>query len=167
MMKLSVKIVVIIVTGFTLLAVLYLLLDYWKYRPRTIQCDDGERQAIDYRDLQLKYSANKISLEVEVTNKLKLRPEIDPQVLQTAVESTQGWDQFLKGLIVGYNGCAVSKADYALILQRYKSMEDTSKNLSQLLRKSTLTQQDVETAKQLIKQYSSISQELFSQPGVK
>lgn len=166
-MKLSVKIVVIIVTSFTLIALLYLLIDYYKYRPRTIQCDDGERQSIDYRDLQLKYSANKISLEVEVMNKLKLRPEIDPRVLQTAVESTQGWDQFLKGLIVGYNSCAVRKTDYALILQRYKSMEDTSKNLSQLLQKSTLTQQDVETAKQLIKQYSSISQELFSRPGVK
>ncbi len=161
-MKSSVKIALIVVTGITLLVVLYLLLDFWKYRPRAIQCDDGERQAIDYRDIQLKYSENKISLNVEVMNKLKLRPEIDPQVMQTAVESTQGWDQFLKGRVAGFNSCAVSKDDYALILQRYKSMEDISKNLSQLLQKSTLTQQDVEAVTQLIKHYSSLRHELFS-----
>jgi hypothetical protein len=166
-MKSSVKIAIIIVAGVVLLVTLYFLLDFWKYRPHTIQCDDGEHQTIDFRDIQLKYSANKISLEVEVINKLKLRPEIDPQVLQTAVESTQGWDQFLKGLVVGFNSCAINKADYALILQRYKSMEDTSKNLAQLLQKRTLTQQDVETATQLIKQYSSLSRELFTRSDVK
>lgn len=166
-MKSSVKIAMIFVAGVVLLVSLYFLLDFWKYRPHTIQCADGERQTIDYRVIQLKYSANKISLEVEVMNKLKLRPEIDPQVLQIAVESTQEWDQFLKGLVAGFNSCAVNKADYALILQRYKRMEDTSKNLSQLLQKSTLTQQDVETATQLIKQYSSLSQELFTRTDVK
>jgi len=166
-MKSSVKIATIIVAGIVLLVTIYFLLDFWKYRPHTIRCDDGERQTIDYRDIQLKYSANKISLEVEVINKLKLRPEIDPQVLQIAVESTQGWDQFLKGLVAGFNSCAVNKGDYALILQRYKSMEDTSKNLSQLLQKSTLTQQDVATATQLIKQYSSLSRELFTRSDVK
>lgn len=166
-MKASVKNATIIAIGVVLLVALYFLLDFWKYRPRTIKCDDGERQTIDYRDIQLQYSANNISLEMEVINKLKVRTELDPQVLQTAFESTQGWDQFLKGLIAGFNSCAVNKADYALILQRYKSMEDTSKNLSKLLQKSTLTQQDVETATQLIKQYSSLSRELFTRSDVK
>lgn len=167
LMKSSVKIVVIIVVSFALLVVVYLSLDYWKNRPRTIHCDDGERQTIDYRDLQIKYSGNKISFEVEVMDKLKLLPEIDPEVLQTAYESTQNWDQFLKGLVVGYNSCAISKADYAVILQGYKIMEEVSKNLSQLLRKSPLTRQDVETARRLIQQYSSKSQELFTQSVVR
>ena len=163
----SVKIVFIIVVSIALIAVVYLSIDYWKNRPRSINCDDGERQTIDYRDLQINYSGNKISLEIEVLDKLKLRPEINPQVLQRAYESTQNWDQFQKGLVVGYNGCAISKADYAVMLQRYKIMEETSKNLSQLLRKSPLTQQDLETAKRLIQQYSSTSQELFSQSTVR
>lgn len=162
-----VRTVLIIVVSFTLLAVAYLALDYWKNRPRSIDCDDGERQTIDYRDLQIKYSGNKISIEIEVLDKLKLRPEIDPKVLQSAYESTQNWDQFLKGLVVGYNSCAISKTDYAVILQRYKIMEETSKNLSQLLRKSPLTQQDLETAKRLIQQYSSTSQELFTRSVVR
>ncbi len=167
LMKSSVKIVFIIVVSIALVAVVCLSLDYWKNRPRIIHCDDGERQTIDYRDLQINYSGNKISLEIEVMDKLKLRPEIDPQVLQMAYESTQNWDQFLKGLVVGYNSCAISKADYAVILQRYKLMEETSKNLSQLLRKSLLTEGDVETAKRLIQQYSFTSQELFTQSVLK
>jgi hypothetical protein len=167
LMKSTVKIVFIIVVSMALIAVVYLSLYYWKNRPRSINCDDGERQTIDYRDFQINYSGNKISLEIEVMDKLKLRPEIDPQVLQMAYESTQNWDQFLKGLVVGYNSCAISKADYAVILQRYKIVEETSKNLSQLLRKSPLTQQDMETAKRLIQQYSSTSQELFTQSVVR
>lgn len=166
-MKSRVSIVLIIVVSITLVVVVYLSLDYWKSRPRMIHCDDGERQTIDYRDLQIKYSGNKISLEVELIDKLKMRPEINPKVLQTAYESTQNWDQFLKGLVVGYNSCAISKADYAVILQRYKIMEETSKNLSQLLRKSPLTQQDMETARRLIQRYSSTSQDLFTQSVVR
>jgi hypothetical protein len=46
--------------------VVYLGFDYWKGRPRTLHCEDGERQTVDFRDLQLKYSGYKIALEVEV-----------------------------------------------------------------------------------------------------
>jgi hypothetical protein len=130
--KSTLKIVLMIVMSVTLLGVAYLAYDYWKGRPRTIHCEDGERQTIDFRDLQLNYSGNKIFLEVEVINKLKLRPEIDPEVLQTAYESSQNWDQFLKGLVASFNSCAISKADYAKILQRYQAVEAISKNLSQL-----------------------------------
>ena len=91
-MKSSLRMVLIVVVSITVLVVVYLLLDYWKNRPRMIHCDDGERQTTDYRDLQIKYSGNRISLEVVVMDKLKLRPEIDPKVLQTAYESTQNWD---------------------------------------------------------------------------
>jgi hypothetical protein len=86
--------------------------------------------------------------------------------LQNAYESTQNWDQFLKGLVVGYNSCAISKADYAKILQRYQAVEAISNNLSQLLQKSPLTQQDGETAKRLIEQYASATQVLLAtSPG--
>ena len=162
-MKSTLKIVLLFIISVILLVVVYLVFDYWKGRPRTIHCEDGERQTIDYRDLQVKYSGNKISLEVEVMDKLKLRSEIDPKVLQTAYESTQNWDQFLKGLVVGYNSCAVSKKDYALILQRYKKIEEITKSLSQILRRNLLTQLDVETAKQLIEQYSSTAREISIQ----
>jgi hypothetical protein len=161
-MKATPKIVLLFISVI-LLVVVYLVFDYWKGRPRTIHCEDGERQTIDYRDLQVKYSGNKISLELEVMDKLKLRPEIDPKVLQTAYESTQNWDQFLKGLVAGYNSCAVSKKDYALILQRYKKIEEITKSLSQILRRNMLTQLDVETAKQLIEQYSSTAGEISTQ----
>ena len=163
----SVGTVLIVVVSITVVAIIYFSIDFWKNRPRIIHCDDGERQTIDYRDLQINYSGNKISLEIEVIDKLKLKPEIDPQVLQKTYESTQNWDQFLKGLVVGYNGCAISKADYTAILQRYKLMEEISKNLSQLLRKSPLAEGDVEAAKRLIHQYSTISQELFTQSVVR
>ncbi|MEI9476544.1 MAG: hypothetical protein WCO26_08210 [Deltaproteobacteria bacterium] len=162
-MKSTLKIVLLFIISVILLVVVYLVFDYWKGRPRTIHCEDGERQTIDYRDLQVKYSGNKISLEVEVMDKLKLRSEIDPKVLQTAYESTQNWDQFLKGLVVGYNSCAISKKDYALILQRYKKIEEITKSLSQILRRNLLTQLDVETAKQLIEQYSSTAREISIQ----
>ncbi len=165
-MKSTLKLVLIILISLTLLSVVYLGLDYWKGRPRTIHCEDGDRQTVDFRDLQMKYSGNKISLEVEVMNRLKLRPEIDSKVLQRAYESTQNWDQFLKGLVAGYNSCAISKADYAKILQRYQAVEAISKNLSQLLQKSPLTQQDGEMAKRLIEQYASATQVLLApSPG--
>jgi hypothetical protein len=161
-MKSIFRIVFLIVASVVLLSVFYLILDYRKHRTRTVQCDDGERQTIDFKELQIEYSSKKISLDIEVIDKLRIRHEIDPKVLQIAFESTQNWDQFLKGLIGGYNSCAVSKANYALMLQRYKGMEDISRSLSQLFKKNRLTHQDVEMAEQLIKQYSSISQELFA-----
>lgn len=163
-MKSTLKIVLMIIVGVILLGMAYLVYDYLKDHPHTISCEDGERQTVAFGDLQLKYSSNKISLEVQVMNKLKLRPEIDPKVLQTAYESTQNWDQFLKGLIVGFNGCAIGKADYAKILQRYQAVEAISKNLSQLLQKNPLTPQDGETAKRLIEQYASATRELVSPP---
>jgi hypothetical protein len=166
-MKSISKIVFLIVASVVLLSVFYLILDYWKHRTRTVQCDDGERQTIDFKELQIEYSSKKISLDIEVMKKLRMRPEIDPKVLQIAFESTQNWDQFLKGLIVGYNSCAVSKADYALMLQRYKGMEDILKSLSQLLKKNSLTKEDAEAATQLIKQYSSLSRELFSRTDMR
>jgi hypothetical protein len=161
--KPTVKFAFITVISTILFAVFYLSIDYLKHRPRTIHCDDGQRETVDYRDLQLKYSSYNISLNVEVMNKLKVRPEIGSKLLQTAYESTQGWDQFLKGLVAGFNSCAISKADYNLALQRYKAMEDISKNLSQRLQKNTLSKQDVEIIRLLIEQYSFISKELFSQ----
>lgn len=160
------KIIYPIIASLTLIVLVYLVMDFWKHRPRTIQCSDGERQTTDYRDLQLEYSSKKISLiEIELMDELKVRLlELDPKVLQRAFESTQGWDQFLKGLVTGYNSCAVSKADYALILQRYKAMEDIATNLSKLLQRKTLTGQELESAKQLINQYHALSRNLFPQP---
>jgi len=152
----------VLVICLTLLGGSYVILDYWKGRSRIIHCDDGERRTIDYRDFQLRYSANKISLQVEILNKLKVRSEIDPKVLQTAYESTQHLDQFLKGVVIGYNSCAISKADYVEILQRYQTVEAISKNLSQLLQKTPLTPQDGETAKRLIEQYASATQALLA-----
>jgi hypothetical protein len=157
------RIVLIIFGSIVILAVFYLSIDYWKHRPRMIKCDGGEREAIDYREIQIKYSSNRISLGVEVMDKLKLTPEIDPEMLQTALESTQNWDQFLKGLISGYNSCAISKNDYGLILQRYKKIEDITRSLTQLLHKSPLSDQDAETAKKLIEQYSLTGRELIRQ----
>ncbi len=160
-MKSIVKIVLIVSISIMVLYVIYASLDYLKHRSLTINCNDGVRQTIDYKDIQLQYSSNKISLDIEIMDKFKARPEIDPKILQTAAESTQNWDQFLKGLISGYNSCAVSKKDYARILETYKKIEEITKSLKEVLKKNPLTEQDVETAMKLIEQYT-ISGKEFS-----
>jgi len=164
----SIRTVIIVVVSIALLTIIYFSIDFWKNRPRIIHCDDGVRQTIDYKDLQINYSGDKILLEIEAVDKFKLRPEIYSRLLQRTYESSQNWDQFLKAMVVRYNSCAISKADYTAILQKYKLMEEISKNLSQLILKSpSWTVGDGRAAIRLMYQYVTIGQELFTQSVIR
>ena len=78
-----------------------------------IPCDgDGTHNRIDLDQLTLKYQATEWDSRLAALSKLAGVLKAEPKTLQVATEATQKWNEFLKALVLGYNSCAITKAQY-------------------------------------------------------
>jgi hypothetical protein len=58
---------------------------------------------------------------------------VEQKVLQQASAATQQWNEFLKGLVVGYNSCAITDQQYADSLKRiYPRLREDAAGLGEI-----------------------------------
>jgi tetratricopeptide (TPR) repeat protein len=77
-----------------------------------VHCPDGDRNQLDVEKLKLRYQATKWEATLSALGKMTGALTVEPKTLQVASEATQQWNQFLQALVMGYNGCAITKAQY-------------------------------------------------------
>ena len=78
----------------------------------------AERYQIDVRQIAIQYEASALSATLSGLSVLRARIAVEPKTLQTAAAATQEWNEYLKGLAVGYNSCAITKQQYDEGLKR-------------------------------------------------
>jgi len=77
-----------------------------------IHCLDGDHVLIDVKQIAIQYDASSFAGTLSSLSVLSGRLQIEPKKLQEAAAATQQWNEFLKGLVEGYNACAVTKQQY-------------------------------------------------------
>lgn len=101
---------------------------------RKITCPDGDvRYEIDLKDIAIQYQGSSFAATLSSLSVLGIRFKVAPRQLQEAALATQQWNEFLKGLVVGYNNCVISKQQHAEGLQRiYPRLKEDVDNLEQI-----------------------------------
>jgi tetratricopeptide (TPR) repeat protein len=85
---------------------------------RTVHCADGDHIQIDVSQIAIQYDASSFAGTLSSLSVLGARLEVAPSKLQEAAAATQQWNELVKGLAEGYNGCAVTRQQYADGLNR-------------------------------------------------
>ncbi len=98
-------------------ALLFLLFAIPIRAQNRIDCPDGIHYEIDLSEIIIKYQATSFSATLSSLSIFGNRIGVEPKMVQKAEAATQQWNEFLKGLVVGYNSCAVTKEEYAEGLQ--------------------------------------------------
>ena len=100
---------------------------------KKIPCPDGDHLEIDLKQIQIQYDASSFAGTLSSLSVLGARLEVAPKKLQEAAAATQQWDEFLKGLAVGYNTCAVTRQQYADGLKRiYPRLNEDAADLEEI-----------------------------------
>src|SRR5712692_994489 len=81
-------------------------------------CPDGDHYETDVKQIAIQYEGSSFAGTLSSLNVLGARLTVTPQKLQEAALATQQWNEFVKGLVTGYNNCAITKEQYNQGLQR-------------------------------------------------
>jgi len=79
---------------------------------KKVTCSDGDHYLIDVREIAIKYEATRVESTLNGLAVRGFRVAIDQKTLQTAAVATQRMNEFIKGLAVGYNTCAITREQY-------------------------------------------------------
>jgi hypothetical protein len=149
------------VIGAALLVILVVVWrDVYLQRPETFDCDDGPRRKIDVRDFTTQYSAYSVELEVSVGDKAKISAKLTPQQLQQISDALQSAREFRKSVVVGYDSCAINKAQYAQLLTRFQALDGLAREIDALAAKPSLAQEEKTKLAALIGQYGDLAGKL-------
>ena len=100
---------------------------------KRIDCSDGIRYEIDLRELAIEYQVHSFSATLSSFSILGSRLGVEPKTVQKAEAATQVWNEYLKGLVVGYNSCAITKEQYAEGLQEiYPRLKEDAASLEKI-----------------------------------
>ena len=118
---------------------LYLMLLglYWStyaLAQQKINCPDNTRRiSIDLKQLQIQYSASSFAGTLASLGALHAHLSLEQKILQQASAATQQWNEFLKGLVAGYNSCAINNQQYADLLKRiYPRLKQDAAGLEEI-----------------------------------
>ena len=99
----------------------------------TFLAPDGDHVEIDIKQIAIKYDASEFASTLSSLSILSSRLEVVPHKLQEASVATQQWNEFVKGLAVGYNSCAITRQQYADGLNRiYPRLKEDATSLEQI-----------------------------------
>ncbi len=102
-----------------------------------VNCPDGDRYELNLEQVKLQYQATKWETTLSALGKMMGTVKVEPKTLQVASQATQQWNQFLQALVTGYNGCAISKAEYNQAIQQIiPGLAGDGKELERLRRAS-------------------------------
>ena len=97
------------------------------------RCPDGLHYEIDLRELAIEYQATAFSATLSSLSIFKNRLGVEPTTVQKAEAGTQVWNEYLKGLVVGYNSCAITKEQYGEGLKEiYPRLKEDATNLEKI-----------------------------------
>ena len=137
-------------------AVFVLLLVYVAYdlylRTGGEICGDG-RIRIDMREFTTQYSVYAVEFEASLGDKGKVSGKLNPTVLQQVSESIQTLNEFRKGLVAGYNACAIDKEALGDYLVRFQALDSLSRQINVLLEKSQLSESETSQLQGLTQQF--------------
>ena len=104
------------------------------FAQQTITCPDRtQRVAIDLKQLQIQYNASSFAGTLASLGALSAHLSVEQKVLQQASAATQQWNEFLKGLVAGYNSCAITSQQYADSLKRiYPRLKEDAAGLEEI-----------------------------------
>lgn len=113
---------------------LYLLTDVTSASAqKLIHCPDGDRYLIDLKEIAIQYEGYSMAGTLSSLSVLGAGLTVTPRKLQEAAVATQQWNEFLKGLVGGYNSCAISKEQYAEGLQHiYPRLKQDAAGLEEI-----------------------------------
>jgi len=79
----------------------------------TITCPNGEvRIHLNIRDIALSYNGISMSATVAKLGPFSYSVSLTPAQLQAIATETQRMNEFIKGLVVAYNGCVISSQEF-------------------------------------------------------
>ena len=101
---------------------------------KKITCPDkSQRIEIDLKQLQIQYNASSFAGTLASLGALSAHLSVEQKVLQQASAATQQWNEFLKGLVAGYNSCAITSQQYADSLKRiYPRLKEDAAGLEEI-----------------------------------
>ena len=104
------------------------------FAQQRITCPDKtQRISIDLKQIQIQYNASSFAGTLASLGALSARLSVEQKVLQQAAAATQQWNEFLKGLVAGYNSCAITDQQYADSLKRiYPRLKDDAAGLEEI-----------------------------------
>jgi hypothetical protein len=84
-----------------------------------VHCPDGTtRNKIDLRQIAIQYQGASFAGTLSTLNVFRMRLVIEERTLQRAAAATQEWNEFLKGLVGGWNSCVITAKQYEEGLKR-------------------------------------------------
>jgi tetratricopeptide (TPR) repeat protein len=97
---------------------------------KKVSCPDGDHFVTDVGQVAIKYEGQSLKGTLSSLSVFGASVSAEPKKLQVASEATQLWNEFIKALVVGYNSCAISKADYSEALrQLYPQLKQEASSL--------------------------------------
>ncbi len=140
-----------------LIAVVWLVKDYSEKRGDTQDCGNGDiRHTIDLRDFTTSYSAYSVEFEASVVKQGKIAAKLEPKQLQQLSEAMQQSREFRQYVVSGYNGCAITKAQYADFGIRFQALDSVARQID------NLAGREPEQIANLVREYVRLSHSLGS-----
>ncbi len=101
---------------------------------KRVTCDDGEVHVqIDLKQIAIQYQGSSLAGTLSGLSFFGSRLTVEPKTLQIAAAATQQWNEFLKGLVTGYNSCAITKSQYNEGLRRiYPRLKEDASDLEKI-----------------------------------
>src|SRR5215831_15118761 len=138
------------------------------FAQQRITCPDKtQRITIDLKQVQIQYNASSFAGTLASLGALSARVSVEQKVLQQASAATQQWNEFLKGLVTGYNSCAITNEQYADSLKRiYPRLKDDAAGLEEIRKVvSEGRQADEKRLKSLLDSYFANMRQFASKSG--
>jgi hypothetical protein len=149
-----------VIAGIIILSIVLSARDIYLASPRSVNCDDGQRQQIDMRNFATTYYGYALQFEASFGSEAKLSGKLDPKLLHELSESMQATNDFLKYLVAGYNSCAISKLQYANYGMKYQAMDSITRQIDTLAQASSSGLTDRKRLADLVQEYIMLSREV-------
>jgi hypothetical protein len=146
--------IVIIVAVFVVVLVV-VARDLW-LRNQVVNCGDGPHPKIDVRDFETQYWAYTVKLEATVADKGKISAELDPKLLARVSEALQDANEFRKYVVVGYNSCAVTPAQFAQLGEKFRTLDGLAREINTMVSKPNLSSDENKELAGLLSQYREL-----------
>lgn len=127
---------------------------------RTFDCGDGPRRTINIQNFTTQYSAYSVELETSVADKAKISAKLNPVQQQQLSEAMQNVRLFWQSVVAGYNSCAINKAQYGQYGARFQVLENLAREINELARTSSLSQEETSRLATLISEYGELARKL-------
>jgi len=122
-----------LIAVFLLIAAVLIARDFIEKRGETLDCGKGDmRRAIDLRDFTTRYWAYSVEFEASIVNRGKLATRLEPLQLQQLSEAMQQGREFRQFVVAGYNGCAITKTQYADYGTQFQVLDGLAQQISTL-----------------------------------